>query len=387
MPHPTKAGAFFDLNDAQITETRINPDEFLRAEKVATDQVRAVFRAGPSTYNPPRSSCCGAEEGSLCATDCDRRLAAEACHREAVALVAREYGWSERAIEQSYEDASPARAKNPMMIDRSIRTAVDRAREEARRKMGRCEHFMFPDACDAGCDPLEFVVGEELDRIGLGFGVRRALLDTDKVLRENIRAVRQQRRADTFAAFERTTGSFPNSFNSRPVEVQDLARELTARAAHVGVKVDPRETCEDLRERIEARDKLRQASQIRDAPRAPTPAEVRAENLRVGAELAKNPPAWAYPLGWMLAVSAHVEWRNNRAEPGHVGGEPGALGDAIGFVLRKYHDARLAGVQPEQAMRAQSTDPDGIDDWTRLLCAAYERGRCAPGGERLGRPA
>lgn len=341
---------FFDLNDAQITETRINPNEILRAEKAAAEQVRAVFRAGPSTYNP---ACCGVEEGALCASDCDRRLVALARQREAFEAVAsanKDCGWTADWIEKIYDGARPSRERNPSALVREIRTMVDGAREEARRKMGRCDHFMLPDACGPSCDPLEIASGEELNDIGERFGVLRLPGAPDDVYRDAVRLVRGRKRRNT------ALGPWHNLAEAKPLTMAQI---------------------------VEARDQLRRAEGVRvqlPPPRAPTPAEIRAENLRVGAELAKNPPAWAYPLGWTLAVSAYVEASNNRATPLDMNNP--VIKQTICTRLDQYHRARLRG-----ATVGDAESEGAHDEWALLLWRAYERGRGAPGGERLGRPA
>lgn len=116
-----------------------------------------------------------------------------------------------------------------------------------------------------------------------------------------------------------------------------------------------------------------------------SPEDLRAENRRLGEEIAKAPPEWAYPLAWRLAVMAHVEWKNNRTTPERLDAEYTALG--IEVVLQKYHKARLSGLTAVAAMRTQSMDTTRVDDWTALLCQAYERGRPGPGGVHLGRSA
>jgi hypothetical protein len=123
----------------------------------------------------------------------------------------------------------------------------------------------------------------------------------------------------------------------------------------------------------------------------PTRAQsIRAENLRIANEVAKNPPGWAYPLAWTLAVSAAVEHMNNRPDPRSsiVGVScDGAVGlvRAIEPALRRYHEARLDGTTPERAR--EKSGPCGSAPLPDMLCAAYERGRPGPNAPRLGRPA
>lgn len=119
----------------------------------------------------------------------------------------------------------------------------------------------------------------------------------------------------------------------------------------------------------------------------PSPEAIRAENRRVGEEIAANPPEWAYPLAWRLAVMAHVEWKNNRATPSPMQAPTDEVRIQLGIVIRRYHLARLEGLTPQAAMLQQSTEAGRVDDWTTLLCQAYERGRPGPGGVRVGRPA
>ena len=184
---------------------------------------------------------------------------------------------------------------------------------------------------------LDVAAGAELDRIALGLGLVRFVGDTDDLLRRCVREAVE-------------------------IQAEQSRRTTTANRLSPNEKSTP------------------------STPRTPTPAEIREENKRVGAELAKNPPAWAYPLGWTLAVSAAVEIANNRPdpEPGVVDGNP--FGSWLVLVLRRYHDARLAGQTPRKATETATGGPEWHEEPPGLICAAYERGRGAPGEGRIGRP-
>ena len=79
---------------------------------------------------------------------------------------------------------------------------------------------------------------------------------------------------------------------------------------------------------------------------------------------------------------AHVEWKNNRTTPSPMQAPTDEVRIQLGIVIRRYHLARLEGLTPQAAMLQQSTEPGRVDDWTSLLCQAYERGRPGPGGVR-----
>ncbi len=102
---------------------------------------------------------------------------------------------------------------------------------------------------------------------------------------------------------------------------------------------------------------------------------------RIGEEIAKSPPAWAYPLAWRLAVMAHVENENNG---------PVVLPMKHSYathqlsMLKHYHAKRLEGAIVDVAMRWCD---ENMTSWTQRICGAYERGRPGPGGVKVGRPA
>lgn len=107
--------------------------------------------------------------------------------------------------------------------------------------------------------------------------------------------------------------------------------------------------------------------------------ELRKENRRVGEEIARNPPAWAYPLGWRLAVMAEVELANNRSDPSRL--SLPQMREVLTDCLRAFHAERLQGVTFERCMAGQ------IGETTIAVCTAYERGRPGPGGVSITPPA
>lgn len=113
--------------------------------------------------------------------------------------------------------------------------------------------------------------------------------------------------------------------------------------------------------------------------------ERRKANREVGEEIARNPPAWAYPLAWRLAVMADVERSNNTPDAGLVVGK--IMNRFLTEFLRRYHDARLSGLTTTNAAFA-AVSAGGFDPvWGALVCKAYERGRPGPGGVSVTRPA
>jgi hypothetical protein len=110
----------------------------------------------------------------------------------------------------------------------------------------------------------------------------------------------------------------------------------------------------------------------------------RAENRRIGEELAKGPPPWAYPLAWRLAVMAVVEDYNCRDTP-RTFQQAWEDADATN-ALRAYHLARINGQTEKSAMAEVRKIAGLIGSTLAIACHAYERGRPGPGGVRLGRP-
>lgn len=115
---------------------------------------------------------------------------------------------------------------------------------------------------------------------------------------------------------------------------------------------------------------------------------IRAENCRIGEEIAKASPAWAYPLAWRLAVMAVVEAHNNTKTI--VPFDTRYWEQQVTPSLRAYHQARLDGFLPEPAM--MKAVQEGVDVpldksfvekfYDGIACRAYERGRPGPGGVR-----
>lgn len=119
--------------------------------------------------------------------------------------------------------------------------------------------------------------------------------------------------------------------------------------------------------------------------RVKAPEDLRAENRRLGEEIAKAPPSWAYPLAWRLAVMAVVEDYNCREKPRTF---QQAWEDAYATEsLRTYHGARMSGQTEKTAMAAVRKVAGLIGVTLAIACQAYERGRPGPGGVHLGRPA
>lgn len=113
--------------------------------------------------------------------------------------------------------------------------------------------------------------------------------------------------------------------------------------------------------------------------------DVRAENRRIGEDIAKAPPEWAYPLAWRLAVMAVVESNNNRKDVTPF--DMGYWERKVVPSLRAYHHARLDGLLPDPAMiKAVLRDAEPLNKeivakfWDGIACQAYERGRPGPGG-------
>lgn len=132
------------------------------------------------------------------------------------------------------------------------------------------------------------------------------------------------------------------------------------------------------------------APPVHSAHEQPTPSDTRTANRRLGEEIAKNPPEWAYPLAWRLAVMAVVEDRNNRDVPVLFLGDS-SMRVMLGKYFGRYHRARLEGQVIEYAIEYafawETAASDDIKAWLTPACRAYERGRPGPGGCKVGRPA
>lgn len=113
----------------------------------------------------------------------------------------------------------------------------------------------------------------------------------------------------------------------------------------------------------------------------PTSTDVRTKNRELALRVAVEPPGWAYPAAWTLAVGAVLEAYNNHATP--VVFDVVYWKETVAAALRRYHDARLGGLLPERALVAAiGADVVVLDGQTydELACEAYERGRPGPGG-------
>lgn len=255
-------------------------------------------------------------------------------------------------------------------------------------------------------EPLPRMTGKALTETARRYGLDRKLGEGDDALWERMKARMTPLGAGTI---------LPSAY----AEVMQEADELRARAGMLGVELDPGETIQGLRERVEAylagderaadpkawQERTRRSTRAGATPEEaiasleksisrmhevckpvtfkitarPSPEAIRAENRRIGEEIAANPPEWAYPLAWRLAVMAAIEQRNAESNPPPM--SPQHLA-AIGEWLRIYHAARLDGCLSERATEIAISDMPSVGEYIALLCQAYERGRPGPGGVR-----
>lgn len=175
--------------------------------------------------------------------------------------------------------------------------------------------------------------------------------------------------------FVRAVSSLWSALNTR--ESRETFDEVRAEADHIR---NERGVCEHYApDRRSCPDCLGPAG--RERMRAE---ELRKENRRFGEEIARNPPGWAYPLAWRLAVMTEVKRSNNRPEPET---RTRAMRLLLESCLKPYHALRLGGLTANDArtqVLAEETYKPAYE-WIPNVCAAYERGR--PGGVNVGRPA
>ena len=434
----TKLAAAQGRGVREVEEELDRIDKIVEARKRGATPGEALRAAYPSRPVEPvqavrardyRSPCCGVPQGETCREGCKRRKNAEAVVDTAIAAIAVATGNPREHVRACYESAWRQHGSTDSL---SLWQQVNSRADEIRRELGFCDHYFTSRDCPS-CVPTKKTstntihTEEEADQLyGRGSMMAGAVKEA---IRNGVTPifVARPRNPDAEPVFDYggcirgpsnvVLGTAKHDAPKGQFHLDELAPwlndpnnpfEQAKRAAREAMRDAVVPSPEAFTEGM-MRTALR-AKQVGDIVKAngerfefvetpPRPNHLdtyakavaginrwdtlRAENRRVGEEIAKAPPEWAYPLAWRLAVMSVVEHLNNRPTPKAFEQRTRVWLDER---LRFYHEARLDGDTANRAIE-RSRDVSPNDMFLEMVCAAYERGRPGLGGVSVGRPA